>query len=90
MPSVRFGVGGADPCSHAGDELVSPPIEPRADRHVVHYDIIGLTYWMLARVEEIGRTDLDNHQRFPATSSHAYKYGYIDRPVVDEWLSADR
>jgi hypothetical protein len=61
-------------------------IEARENAHIIHYDIIGLTYWMLARVEEIGRTDLDKHERFPATSSHAYKHGYLDRPVVDEWL----
>lgn len=66
--------------------LPSPLIESNASGHVIHYDIPGLTYWMLARVEEIGRTDLDNHERFPATSSHAYKHGYLDRPVVDEWL----
>src|SRR5690554_6279374 len=41
---------------------------------------------MLNRVEEIGRTDLDNHGRFPAIHSHAYKHGYLERPVVDEWL----
>jgi hypothetical protein len=41
---------------------------------------------MLTRQEELGRTDLDNHGRFPATSSHAYKYGYLERPIVDEWL----
>jgi hypothetical protein len=41
---------------------------------------------MLARVEEIGRMDLDNHGRFPATASHAFQHGYLDRPVVDEWL----
>jgi hypothetical protein len=29
---------------------------------------------------------LDNHQRFPATSSHAYQNGYLERPIVDEWL----
>lgn len=52
----------------------------------IKYDILGLTYWMLNRIEEIGRTDLDNHQRFPAINSHAYKYGYLDRPIVDEWL----
>jgi len=67
-------------------ELPSPLIEPRGAAQVIHYDILGLTYWMLARVEEIGRTDLDNFNRFPASSSHAYKYGYLDRPVVDEWL----
>jgi len=67
-------------------ELPSPLIEPRGAAQVIHYDILGLTYWMLARVEEIGRTDLDNHGRFPATASHAFKHGYLDRPVVDEWL----
>jgi hypothetical protein len=67
-------------------ELPSLLIEQCGAEHVIHYDIIGLTYWMLARVEEIGRTDLDNHERFPAVSSHAYKHSYLDRPVVDEWL----
>ena len=66
--------------------LPSPLIELRGEVHVIHYDILGLTYWMLARVEEVGRADLDNHERFPAASSHASKHGYLDRPIVDEWL----
>jgi len=41
---------------------------------------------MLSRQEEVGRSDLDAHGRFPATSSHAHKHGYLERPVVDEWL----
>jgi len=53
----------------------------------VAYDILGLTYWMLSRQEEVGRSDLDKHGRFPATASHGFKYDYLDRPVVDEWLS---
>jgi hypothetical protein len=52
----------------------------------IGYDILGLAYWMLNRLEEVGRTDLDRHGRFPATSSHAFKHGYLERPVVDEWL----
>jgi hypothetical protein len=32
-------------------ELPSPLIEPRGTAQVIHYDILGLTYWMLARVE---------------------------------------
>lgn len=64
-----------------------PLIKRSANGYIVHYDIIGLTYWMLARVEEIGRTDLDQYERFPASSSHAFKNGYLDRPVVDEWLN---
>ncbi|MDP2747782.1 MAG: polysaccharide deacetylase family protein [Pseudomonas sp.] len=52
----------------------------------IGYDILGLTYWMLTRQEEVGRTDLDGHGRFPAAASHAYKNGYLHRPIVDEWL----
>ena len=29
---------------------------------------------------------LDQHSRFPSYNSHAYKYGYLDRPIVDEWF----
>lgn len=68
------------------DKLPKPLIEKSANGYVIHYDILGLVYWMLARVEEIGRADLDNHERFPASSSHAYKHDYLERPVVDEWL----
>jgi len=67
-------------------ELLTPLIVKKEDHVVIHYDILGLTYWMLNRIEEIGRTDLDNHQRFPAINSHAYQHGYLERPVVDEWL----
>lgn len=67
-------------------ELPKPLVEKRENYHVVHYDILGLTYWMLSRQEEVGRRDLDEHGRFPARSSHAYKFGYLQRPIVDEWL----
>ena len=67
-------------------DLPDPLIVNKENHSVIHYDILGLTYWMLNRIEEIGRTDLDNHDRFPAISSHAYKYNYLERPIVDEWL----
>ncbi|WP_411691416.1 polysaccharide deacetylase family protein [Acinetobacter gandensis] len=66
--------------------LISKLINFSENSAEIHYDILGLTYWMLNRLEEINRTDLDNHDRFPAINSHAYKYNYLDRPVVDEWL----
>ncbi|MEP3825953.1 MAG: polysaccharide deacetylase family protein [Marinobacter sp.] len=71
----------------ATDSLPTRLIELHEQGVTIHYDILGLTYWMLTRLEEIGRTDLDNHQRFPATSSHAFKHGYLERPIVDEWLN---
>jgi hypothetical protein len=68
--------------------LPAQMIEPIAQGHAIHYDILGMTYWMLTRLEEVNppASVLDNHGRFPATASHAYKNGYLERPVVDEWL----
>lgn len=60
------------------------------DRHghgaTVHYDIPGLLAWMLCRHEELGSEELDLHERFPASASHAAKHGYLSRPIVDEWI----
>ncbi|NVK44053.1 MAG: hypothetical protein HWE39_22650 [Oceanospirillaceae bacterium] len=53
----------------------------------IHYDILGLAYWMLTRLEEVGSRELDAHQRFLSTSSHAFKHNYLERPIVDEWLN---
>lgn len=66
--------------------LSAPLIERSATGFAIHYDILGMTYWMLTRQEEVGRTDLDEHGRFPATSSHSFQHGYLERPIVDEWL----
>lgn len=66
--------------------LLTPLISNTESGLHIGYDILGLTYWMLTRQEEVGRTDLDAHGRFPAISAHAYKHGYLERPIVDEWL----
>jgi hypothetical protein len=68
------------------DTLPMPLIEQNETGFTIQYDILGLVYWMLSRCEEVGRNDLDEHGRFPASSSHAYKHGYLERPIVDEWL----
>lgn len=69
------------------DKLPSPLISKADSHYSIAYDILGLTYWMLTRQEEIGSTNLDQHGRFPATASHAYKHHYLERPIVDEWLA---
>ena len=71
----------------SSNALKCPLIEFKEKNAYIHYDILGLTYWMLSRLEEVGCKNLDAHQRFPATSSHAYIHGYLDRPIVDEWLN---
>ncbi|SPP31945.1 hypothetical protein ARAF_1613 [Arsenophonus endosymbiont of Aleurodicus floccissimus] len=66
--------------------LQNPLIRDHSGNIEIHYDILGLTYWMLNRIEEIGRIDLDRHGRFPAINCHAYKNNYLERPIVDQWL----
>ena len=66
--------------------LECPLIEKTSGGMTIHYDILGLMYWMLTRAEEVGRTDLDEHDRFPAIRSHAHQHGYLERPIVDEWM----
>lgn len=53
---------------------------------VFHYDVLGLTYWCLNRLEELEGSPRDLHGRYPAFASHAVRNGYLDRPIVDEWL----
>ncbi|NLC36033.1 MAG: hypothetical protein GX772_06250 [Alcaligenaceae bacterium] len=53
---------------------------------LLHYDVLGLAYWMLSRHEELGSYALDPHGRFPAEASHAFRHGYLERPIVDEWF----
>lgn len=82
----------------ANDDLVAPcssklsfPLVCLNDEGaVVHYDLLGLIYWNLNRLEEFENSSLDIHSRFPAVSSHAYRSGYLERPIVDEWLMVMR
>lgn len=53
---------------------------------ICHYDILGLMFWCLNRLEEIGSLNLDKHNRFNFKESHAYNYNYIEYPIVDQWL----
>jgi len=70
----------------------APPrmVEQTSQGCKLNYDLLGLAYWMLSRREEAGRRDLDSHGRFPAEASHAFRHGYLERPIVDEWFAVLR
>lgn len=61
-------------------------IDKKDNYCLVKYDILGLVYWILSRIEEINENNLDEHERFRVESSHAYKNNYLNRPIIDEWL----
>jgi hypothetical protein len=67
-------------------------VQVTGDGYQLGYDIIGLTYWMLARCEEVDPPEewLNIYGNIPAIASHAYQHGYLERPIVDEWLSVLR
>ncbi len=49
-------------------------------------DIFGSIFFMLTRYEEIVKKDRDQHDRFPAIASLAYQEGFLERPIVNEYL----
>ena len=49
-----------------------------------HADLLTSALWTLSRMEEIVPLEVDEHGRFPATASTAYRAGCLDRPIVDE------
>lgn len=67
-------------------ELPEPLVTEVAGGFRFGYDILALAAWMMTRQEEIGAEQLDEHGRFPAVASHAFRYGYLERPIVDEWF----
>jgi len=52
----------------------------------LNLDIFGSAFFMLSRYEELITKDLDSHNRFPSWASVAYKAGFLDRPIVNEYL----
>lgn len=49
-------------------------------------DVFGSAFFLLTRYEEfVYRGKLDQHGRFPATASIAWREGFLQRPLVDEY-----
>jgi len=49
-------------------------------------DILGGVFFLLSRYEELVINSRDAHDRFPAFESIAYKAGFLNKPVVDEYV----
>lgn len=76
-----------EPIPSPGYSILQYPIIEFSNSLIyLHYDLIGLIYWSLVRVEEYNVSKLDKHNRFQNISSHAKRYNYLDRPLVDEWV----
>lgn len=52
---------------------------------IINADIISATLFMLTRWEEIVVPVRDEHNRFPGKESVAFKQGFLDIPIVDQY-----
>ena len=49
------------------------------------FDILAASFYLLTRYEEYLPFKEDQHGRFPATTSLAYKHEFLNIPLVDRW-----
>ncbi len=51
----------------------------------IPFDVFSASFYLLTRYEEYGNTDLDEHGRYKAENSLAFKHNFLDIPLVDHW-----
>ncbi len=61
-------------------------LEIEKDKIVCGIDIFASSFFMLTRWEEYVLSERDVHERFPGESSLAYKFNFLRRPVVNEYI----
>ena len=49
------------------------------------FDIFAASFYLITRYEEYLDNAPDKHGRFKAENSLAYRNGFLERPIVDEW-----
>lgn len=49
-------------------------------------DIFGSAFFMLTRYEEVVNKDKNIDGRFPATASISFQEGFLDRPIINEYV----
>lgn len=64
----------------------NPHAEVEGNTILFQMDIFACCFFMLTRWEEYVLKDRDAHDRFPVQHSLAFKHGFLDRPVVNEYV----
>ena len=70
-----------------GKKLTNGSYFQQTDRNItIGLDIFGSIFFMLTRYEECVNRQCDQHERYPATESIAFKEGFLMRPIVNEYV----
>jgi peptidoglycan/xylan/chitin deacetylase (PgdA/CDA1 family) len=75
LPVIYRGCGAFDSWIRKSQNLIETNI-----------DIVASSFFMLSRYEEVVQDAKDEHGRFPAKASLAYKEGFLVRPIVNEYI----
>jgi len=59
-----------------------------AQGYSLPFDLFSAIFFLLSRYEEYYSYRPDKHGRYPAKESILYKNGWLQRPIVDEWVLA--
>lgn len=51
----------------------------------IPFDLFAASFYLISRYEEYLDHDPDEHGRYPASNSIAYRNGFLHRPLVDLW-----
>ena len=51
----------------------------------IPFDIFAASFYLISRYEEYTATEFDIHQRFDAASSMAFKYDFLNLPLIEVW-----
>jgi len=73
-------------CEVEKTSLTKSYLMENQDEVYLGLDIFGSAFFMLTRYEELVKPDRDRHDRFPATASLAYQEGFLDRPIINEYV----
>lgn len=68
------------------NEWNSLPIFYQNSDEVIPFDVFSATFFLVSRYEEYLPHIKDHYNRFTAKESLAYKYNFLDRPLVNLWL----
>ncbi len=67
------------------------PVFFTTDKDVkIPFDLFAATFYLISRYEEYLDFKPDEHGRFPAKESLAYKYEFLESPIVNYWLKSFR
>ena len=86
MPKVPLKRYGELPVIYCGCGSFDGSVRKTENLIETNIDIIASSFFMLSRYEEIVLDKKDKFDRFSATESLAYKEGFLNRPIVNEYI----